>query len=66
VSDKGVPMEYTCSICGDKVGKELLLFIDHTESHIVDEIKAKHPEWDEGGVCKKCIEYYRKQIGGRG
>ena len=58
-------MEYTCSTCGENVGKELVTFIDHTEGHIIDVIKAKHPEWQQAdGLCKKCEDYFRQQMEG--
>jgi hypothetical protein len=45
--------------------RDLLIVIPHTEQHIVDEIKKKHPGWAEGnGVCKKCYEYFKTQMKG--
>ena len=58
-------MEYKCSICSEEVGGDLLVFIDHTEKHIMDEIKLNHPDWVENdGVCQKCIDYYKGQMKG--
>jgi len=58
-------MEYKCSVCGENIGQELLVFIDHTDQHIINVIKTKHPEWaEDDGMCKKCVDYYRKQIKG--
>ena len=58
-------MRYTCSLCGKEVQKDLLLFIDHTNKHIIDEIKKKHPDWvDDEGVCKPCEEYFERQLKG--
>lgn len=58
-------IEYKCSVCGEVLEHDLLVYMDHTEQHIVDEIKAKHPDWEEkNGLCKKCVEYYRSQIEG--
>ena len=58
-------MEYTCPTCGKKVDRDLMIFIGHTEEHIADEIKKTHPEWkEEKGVCKKCLEYFKKEIKG--
>lgn len=60
-----VAMVYTCPVCGEKVERELLMFISHTEKHIADEISRKHPEWGkDDGVCNKCIDHYRKQMKG--
>ena len=59
-------MEYLCSLCGEKHA-DLEKFIDHTDAHIVEVIKQKHPDWaQEDGICPKCLEYYRKQIKGEG
>ena len=58
-------MEYKCSVCSDQVKGDLLVFINHTEGHIVDEIKAKHPEWVEAdGICQKCVDYFKGQMKG--
>ena len=58
---------YTCPVCDAKVPRDLLLYIDHTEMHIIDEIKRLHPEWVEAnGVCNKCFEYYDKQLNYQG
>jgi len=58
-------MIYTCPVCEEKIERELPVFMDHTERHIVDEIKKKHPEWVGGdGICKKCLEYYKNSIKG--
>ena len=58
-------MEYKCSVCKEEVEGDLLIYVDHTEKHIVDEIKANHPQWAESdGMCKKCIDHYRNQMKG--
>ncbi len=58
-------MEYTCPTCGMKIDRDLMVFISHTEEHIAEEIMKKHPEWRKGnGVCKKCLEYYKKEMKG--
>ncbi len=35
-------MEYKCSTCNEEIDGDLLVYMDHTEKHIVDEIKAKY------------------------
>lgn len=58
-------MVYTCSACGEKVKGDVLVYINHTEQHIIDEIKAKHPEWvEEDGICQRCVDYFKGQIKG--
>jgi len=58
-------MAYSCSVCGQSVEGDLITFTDHTEDHIMEEIKKSHPEWSSGsGVCQKCVDYYRSQIKG--
>ena len=60
-------LEYICPVCGKKIERDLLAFMDHTEQHIVSEIKKKHPDWEEGdAMCKKCVDYYRRQMKGEG
>ena len=38
-------MEYKCSVCSKSIEGDLLVYINHTESHIMDEIKNKYPQW---------------------
>ena len=46
--------------------RNLILFLDHTEQHIIDRIKEAHPEWvEEDGVCKPCAEYYKSELSGK-
>jgi hypothetical protein len=60
-------MAYRCSICKKKVEGDLLVYINHTEEHIISEIRADHPDWvGKNGLCKKCVDYYHKQIKGDG
>lgn len=57
-------MSYKCAVCGTEVD-DLTKFTQHTETHIVDVIKKKHPDWvEKNGLCRKCLDYYRKQIKG--
>ena len=57
---------YQCPLCGRKMARDLLLYLDHTQQHVIEQIKKEHPEWvTEDGVCQPCAEYYRKQITGK-
>lgn len=56
-------MVFICPTCGENMPRDLLVVVPHTEEHIVDAIKKKHPDWTEEEVtCKKCYEYYKKQL----
>ena len=58
-------MQYQCSVCDQKVEGDALKFIEHTEVHIMEEIRKKHPEWqDKDGLCPKCEAYFRSQLKG--
>jgi len=58
-------MDYKCPLCNESIKDDLLVYIDHTQEHIVDEIKAKHPDWvEKEGVCPKCVEYFKAQLKG--
>lgn len=59
-------MEYICSVCGESVPSDLIVYVSHTQKHIMDEIQSQHPEWKEGsGVCQHCVEYFNEQIHGK-
>ncbi len=52
-------------MCGRQIERNLVVFLDHTDQHIIDKIKELHPEWVEAdGICKPCAEYYRKELTG--
>jgi len=56
---------YQCPICGEPIDKDIAVYIDHTEQHIVDEIKKDHPNWGgQDGTCRRCLEHYRGQMRG--
>ncbi|MFP4472597.1 MAG: hypothetical protein ACLFPX_01830 [Candidatus Omnitrophota bacterium] len=58
-------MSYRCPICGEELGDDLQVFVDHMEEKIVVEIKRDHPEWvQKDGMCPKCRDYYKKQLSG--
>lgn len=58
---------YTCPICQKTMGRDLVLFLNHTDQHIVDQILKKHPEWaKKDGLCQPCVDYYKGQIRGDG
>lgn len=55
---------YTCGACGDSVERDLIVFMKHTEGHIIAEIQKKHPEWKtEDGICQPCLDFYKKALG---
>lgn len=57
--------EYHCPLCGRTMARDLALFLDHTNLHVIDEIKKKHPEWVEtDGACQPCVQYYKKAFSG--
>ena len=56
---------YECPLCGRQMERDLVLFLEHTNSHVIDKIKKSHPDWvAEDGACKPCVEYYKRQISG--
>ena len=56
---------YQCPLCGKQMDRDLILFLDHTNQHVIDRIKKSHPEWiAENGACEPCVAYYRLQISG--
>ena len=58
-------MDYVCPVCGTSVSENLREYIEHTEKHVIDVIKLKHPEWvEKDGLCHKCLDYYKKEMKG--
>jgi len=59
----GEEMYYKCPVCSELLKRDLEIVIPHTEKHIVDLIKKRHPDWaEDNGVCKRCHEYYKDQL----
>ena len=45
--------------------RDLGLFLDHAQQHVIDQIKKSHPEWvAPDGACRPCVEYYEKAMHG--
>lgn len=58
--------KYRCPLCEREMERDLILYLDHTQQHILDQIKREHPEWVESdGVCKPCSDYYQRQLSGK-
>ena len=58
-------MQYQCAACGTIMSGDLLVYVDHTEKHIVDLVKHDHPDWvEKDGLCQKCLEYYKAELHG--
>jgi len=58
-------MDYLCSVCRQKVSGDMLVYVDHTEKHVIDLVKHDHPDWiEKDGICQKCVEYYRMELKG--
>lgn len=55
--------EFVCPICKARMARDMSIIKPHTETHIIDAIKKKHPKWAKAdGVCRKCYDYYKSQI----
>jgi len=56
---------YVCPTCGEKMDRDLMLFIQHTDAHVVEELKKKNPQWiTKEGYCPKCLEHYKASMRG--
>jgi len=56
---------YKCPLCGKEVERDVTLFLDHSNEHVIDAIKKDHPDWVESdGTCQPCADYFEKQLSG--
>ena len=56
---------YKCPLCGQEMQRDLAVYLDHTQTHVMDQIKKQHPEWvADDGACEPCAKYYEMQISG--
>lgn len=45
---------YHCATCGIDMDRDVLIFLSHTDQHIIDAIKEMHPGWVESdGACPR-------------
>lgn len=45
---------FFCSHCQEYVDNDLLVYLSHTDQHIIDAIKKQFPDWVEtDGACPK-------------
>lgn len=43
---------YTCPTCGETVERDLLVFLQHTDKHVIDAMKKERPDWvEDDGTC---------------
>ena len=55
---------YICPICHKEIQRDLTIFLEHGDDHIVEAIQKRHPEWKaDDGTCPKCLEHYKKSMG---
>ncbi len=51
---------YVCPTCGERMERDLLLFMQHTDAHILELLKKSHPDWiTHDGYCPKCLAHYQ-------
>ena len=55
--------DYKCPVCENLFPRDLIVFLNHTNGHILDKIKERHPDWaSPEGICPQCVEYYEKLL----
>ncbi|MCM8776575.1 MAG: hypothetical protein NC930_09560 [Candidatus Omnitrophica bacterium] len=53
--------EYICPVCRQKIPRDLTVFLNHANQHIIQAVKKEHPDWvEKDGLCPKCTEYYER------
>ncbi len=61
---EGAMEKYICPVCKEEIDHDLVVFLKHTDPPLIANILKEHPQWAHGaGICKECLEYYRKSIG---
>lgn len=55
---------YICPVCKEEMEHDLMVFLKHTDHHIIETILKEHPQWaHQDGICQECLDYYKKNIG---
>ena len=55
---------YVCPVCKEALAHDLMVFLKHTDHHIIEVVLKEHPHWGHAdGICKECLDYYKKTLG---
>ena len=55
---------YVCPVCKEELERDLMVFLKHTDHHIIAEVLKEHPQWaHQDGICKECLDYYTQSMG---
>ena len=55
---------YICPICKKEMEHDLMVFLKHTDHHIIEVVLREHPQWaHQNGICQECLDYYKKSMG---
>ena len=64
-SCSGGGTDFLCPTCGKSLPRDLLVVVPHTEGHVVEAIRRKHPKWvEDNGICSRCYKFYKSQMKG--
>ncbi len=51
---EGKSGDFFCPSCDEYVDSDLVVFLSHTDKHIIEAIKSQFPDWVESdGACPK-------------
>jgi hypothetical protein len=55
---------YICPVCKEAIEHDLVVFLKHTDHHIIEIVLKEHPQWrHEEAICRECLDYYKKTMG---
>ncbi len=55
---------YVCPVCNEALERDLMVFLKHTDHHIIEVVLKEHPKWGhQDGICQECLDYYKKTLG---
>ena len=55
---------YICPVCKEALERDLMVFLKHTDIHIIEVVLKEHPKWGhKDGICQECLDYYKKSMG---
>ncbi len=51
--------EYVCPVCSRKFPLDVIQYLSHVKSEIIEKIKKDRPDWkEEQGICPECKQHY--------
>lgn len=53
---------YTCPTCQERIERDLLVFVRHTDQHILEEMEREYAEWSRTAVLWRKLFHFTRNL----